>query len=115
MGCENGKLFLCEALVVGTRKDLMEAVAAHAIQELWGSYPYTANFPNILGQAFVTLYLTTTDKSKAQSERQGYLMERSLYEAACSINTLLYKSQFQQMSYRYRDQYLKILTATCAV
>jgi hypothetical protein len=76
------------ALVVGTSKDLMEAVAAHVIQEIWGSYPSTANFPNLLGQAFVALDMATTDQEKQQGEHQRSRMERSLYETACSINNL---------------------------
>tara|TARA_R110001583_G_scaffold103710_1_gene251006 strand:- start:98 stop:928 length:831 start_codon:yes stop_codon:yes gene_type:complete len=76
------------ALVVGTSKDLMEAVAAHVIQELWGSYPSTANFPSLLGQAFVALEMATPEKAPAQGEHQRCRLERSLYETACSINNL---------------------------
>ena len=76
------------ALVVGTSKDLMEAVAAHVIQELWGSYPATANFPNLLGQAFVALDMTTPEQAPIQGEHQRCRLERSLYETACSINNL---------------------------
>ena len=76
------------ALVVGTSKDLMEAVAAHVIQELWGSYPSTANFPSLLGQAFVALDMATPEQPKEQVEHQRCRMERSLYETACSINNL---------------------------
>jgi hypothetical protein len=76
------------ALAVGTSKDLMEAVAAHVIQELWGSYPSTANFPSLLGQAFIALEMATPEQAPAQGEHQRCRMERSLYEAACSINNL---------------------------
>ncbi len=76
------------ALVVGTSKDLMEAVAAHVIQELWGSYPSTANFPSLLGQAFVALDMATPEQKPAQGEHQRCRLERSLYETACSINNL---------------------------
>jgi len=76
------------ALVVGTSKDLMEAVSAHVIQELWGSYPSVSNFPNLLGQAFVALDMATPEQPKAQEEHQRCRMERSLYETACSINNL---------------------------
>jgi hypothetical protein len=76
------------ALVVGTSKDLMEAVAAHVIQELWGSYPSTANFPSLLGQAFTALDMATPEQQPAQGEHQRYRLERSLYETACSINNL---------------------------
>jgi len=76
------------ALVVGTSKDLMEAVAAHVIQELWGSYPSTTNFPSLLGQAFVALDMATPEKVSMQGEHQRCRLERSLYETACSINNL---------------------------
>jgi len=76
------------ALVVGTSKDLMEAVAAHVIQELWGSYPSTANFPSLLGQAFVALEMATPEQAPVQGEHQRCRLERSLYETACSINNL---------------------------
>ncbi len=76
------------ALAVGTSKDLMEAVAAHVIQELWGSYPSTANFPSLLGQAFIALEMATPEQVPAQGEHQRCRMERSLYETACSINNL---------------------------
>lgn len=76
------------ALVVGTSKDLMEAVAAHVIQELWGHYPSTANFPSLLGQAFVALDMATPEQKPAPGEHQRCRLERSLYETACSINNL---------------------------
>jgi hypothetical protein len=76
------------ALLVGTSKDLMEAVAAHVIQELWGSYPSTANFPSLLGQAFVALDMATPEQKPSQGEHQRSRLERSLYETACSINNL---------------------------
>lgn len=76
------------ALVVGTSKDLMEAVAAHVIQELWGGYPSTANFSGLLGQAFVALDMATPEQKPMQGEHQRCRLERSLYETACSINNL---------------------------
>ena len=76
------------ALVVGTSKDLMEAVAAHAIQELWGSYPETVNFPNLLGQAFTALGMATPEQKTIHGEHQRCRMERALYETACSINKM---------------------------
>ncbi len=76
------------ALVVGTSKDLMEAVAAHAIQELWGSYPTTANFPSLLGQAFTALEMSTPEQGQQPGEHQRCRMERALYETACSVNNL---------------------------
>lgn len=47
------------ALLAGTGKDLIEATAAHILQERTGSYPTQANFPTLLGQAFISLGLGT--------------------------------------------------------
>ncbi len=76
------------ALVVGTSKDLMEAVAAHVLQELWGQYPTTANFPTLLGQAFTALGLSTTADKVESGEHPRKNMERKMYDLACSINRL---------------------------
>lgn len=76
------------ALVVGTSKDLIEAVAAHTIQELWGSYPSTTNFPSLLGQAFTALDMSTPEQGQQPDEHQRCRMERALYETACSVNNL---------------------------
>jgi len=37
------------ALVTGTGKDLLEAVAAHVLQQRTGAYPTISNFPTFLG------------------------------------------------------------------
>lgn len=76
------------ALLVGTSKDLMEAVAAHVLQELWGFYPSQDNFPTLLGQAFTALGFATTVKPEVQGEHPRAAMERRMYELACSINKL---------------------------
>jgi hypothetical protein len=76
------------ALVVGTSKDLMEAVAAHVLQELWGQYPTTANFPALLGQAFTALGLSTTADKEINGEHPRKNVERKMYDLACSINRL---------------------------
>jgi hypothetical protein len=76
------------ALVVGTSKDLMEAVAAHVLQELWGQYPATANFPTLLGQAFTALGLSTPAEREKSDDHPRKNMERKMYDLACSINRL---------------------------
>jgi len=76
------------ALVVGTSKDLMEAVAAHVLQELWGGYPTTANFPTLLGQAFTALDMATPANKKIKGEHPRKNLERKMYELACAINRL---------------------------
>lgn len=76
------------ALLVGTSKDLMEAVAAHVLQELHGSYPTTTNFPTLLGQAFIALDLATSVHDVQKNEHPRKNMERKMYDLACSINRL---------------------------
>lgn len=76
------------ALLVGTSKDLMEAVAAHVLQELWGSYPTTANFPTLLGQAFTALDMATPANEELKGEHPRKNLERKMYELACAINRL---------------------------
>jgi len=76
------------ALVVGTSKDLMEATAAHVLQEMWGNYQTTANFPTLLGQAFVALGMTTSEHPIQANEHARCRLERAMYEMACSINKL---------------------------
>lgn len=76
------------ALITGTSKDLMEAVAAYIIQEKWGSYSTQNNFSTLLGQAFTGLGLATTFDEKEIKESAQRRVERALYELACSINSL---------------------------
>ena len=76
------------ALVVGTSKDLIEAVSAHVLEELWGSYSTIANFPTLLGQAFLALDMMTPAQKLAPGEHQRARMERSIYETACAVNNL---------------------------
>jgi hypothetical protein len=77
-----------DPLVVGTSKDLLEATAAHVLEERFGSYPETANFPTILGQAFVALGLATPGQADEPGEPAMRQVERSLYEAGCAVNGL---------------------------
>lgn len=76
------------ALVVGTSKDLMEAVAAHVLQELWGQYPTITNFPTLLGQAFIALDMATPEQKPQPGEHQRTRVERAMYETACAVNSL---------------------------
>ncbi|MGB3340823.1 MAG: abortive infection family protein [bacterium] len=76
------------ALVVGTSKDLIEAVAAHVLQELWGQYPTDANFPMLLGQAFTALDMSTIAEKESPGEHPRKNMERKMFELACTINKL---------------------------
>lgn len=76
------------ALVTGTGKDLLEATAAHVLVEKWGAYPNSANFPGLLGQAFVALNFATPKNEAQPGEPAQNRVERQLYETACAINAL---------------------------
>lgn len=76
------------ALVVGTSKDLLEAVAAHVLVCKTGFYPTTANFPTLLGQAFICLDMATSQSKKIDGEHPRKEIERNLFDIACSINRL---------------------------
>ncbi|SHH02677.1 Abortive infection C-terminus [Anaerosphaera aminiphila DSM 21120] len=76
------------ALLVGTSKDLMEAVSAFILQSKLGHYSNQTNFPTLLGQAFITLGLATSEEVPKPNEPAQKRVERALYELACSINKL---------------------------
>jgi Abortive infection C-terminus len=76
------------ALVTGTGKDLLEAVAAHILQQRYGSYSPTSNFPTLLGQVFVALGLATPMEPVLKGEPANKRVERAMYELACAINQL---------------------------
>lgn len=76
------------ALLIGTSKDLLEATAAHVIVERFGTYPSHANFPALLGQAFVALNLATPQTPPQQGAAPEKGLERSLYELGCAVNAL---------------------------
>lgn len=75
------------ALVTGTGKDLLEAVAAHVLRQRYGSYSQTSNFPTLLGQAFDALNLSTP-QSSASNGRPMQRIENAIFELACAINQL---------------------------
>ena len=77
------------ALVAGTGKDLLEAVAAHILQQLYGSVIMSnTNFPTLLGQAFTALNLATPQVPAEDGEPPKRRIERAMYELACGINRL---------------------------
>lgn len=57
-------------LLSGTSKDLLEAVSAHVLVELFGSYPQTSNFPTLLGQSFTELNLATQPPSEGMRRKK---------------------------------------------
>ena len=76
------------ALIVGTGKDLLEAVAAHVLLECWNTSNPPQSFPTALGQAFVALDLKTPADIPVSGEPPQHRLQRALYEAACAVNTL---------------------------
>lgn len=76
------------ALVTGTGKDLLEATAAHVLVDRFGSYPETANFPGLLGQAFVAAGLAMPGEKEVPGEPAQRRVERALYEVGCAVNRL---------------------------
>lgn len=76
------------ALLVGVGKDLMEATAAHVIHERFGHYPQQANFPTLLGQAFIAVGMATPQSPSAAAEPPQFRLQRALYEAGCAVNAL---------------------------
>jgi hypothetical protein len=76
------------ALVVGTGKDLLEAVAAHVLRERWNILDPPHSFPALLGQAFVAVDLKTPQHNSVDGEPPQHRLQRALYDAACAVNTL---------------------------
>jgi hypothetical protein len=76
------------ALVTGTGKDLLEATAAHVIKERYGTYSPSANFPTLLGQAFIAVGLSTPQDPCVPGEPPQKRLERVLYEVGCAVNHL---------------------------
>ncbi len=76
------------ALVTGTGKDLLEAVASHILEERYGTTSTISNFPTLLGRVFVELGLSTTHDRPQSGEAATKRVERAVYELACAINQL---------------------------
>ncbi len=76
------------ALITGTGKDLLEAVAAHILEQRYGGYSTTSNFPTLLGRVFVELGLATPQEAVQPAEPANKRVERAMYELACGINQL---------------------------
>lgn len=76
------------ALIAGTSKDLLEATAAHVLVERYGTYSTQANFPTLLGQAFVALGFATPQDPIEVGEHPRRRLERAMYDLACAVNGL---------------------------
>lgn len=75
------------ALLAGTGKDLLEAVAKHILNVARGEFPVT-NFPQLLGLAFLEMGLSTPGSDSPPDEPAISRYERALYEIGCSVNAL---------------------------
>lgn len=73
------------ALLTGTSKDLLEAVAAHVILRIQGEYKQN-NFPTLLGLAFHLLGLSTSETNEENKVTARF--EISMYDLGCSVNNL---------------------------
>lgn len=73
------------ALVTGTGKDLVEATARHVLIQRYGNYSEAANFPTLLGQAFVAVGLCAVKGTAPSAQEQ---LDCALYELACAVNRL---------------------------
>lgn len=73
------------ALITGTAKDLLEAVAAHVVVQRYGSCSHNDNFPTLLGQAFVAVGLCPMKKATMTPQEQ---MDVALHDLACAVNRL---------------------------
>jgi hypothetical protein len=76
------------ALLTGTGKDLLEAIAAHIVQQKFGSYSTQSNFPTLLGQVYAALGLATPQDQPQPGEGPEKRVERAMFELACSVNAL---------------------------
>ncbi|ENT2836780.1 MAG: abortive infection family protein [Klebsiella sp.] len=76
------------ALLSGTSKDLLEATAAHVLTQKYGAYPQQANFPALLGQAFIALGMATPVGQTQDNEPPHSSLERGMFETAVGINRL---------------------------
>jgi abortive infection Abi-like protein len=73
------------ALITGTGKDLVEAVAAHILVQRFGTYSTSDNFPTLVGQAFVATGLCAVRQQQPTPQEQ---MDLALYDLACAVNRL---------------------------
>jgi len=76
------------ALMTGTGKDLMEAIAAHVLKTIYGNYSSNEKFHMLLGRAFVALNLAVPNLSVQPGEPPVKELERGLFQAAIAVNRL---------------------------
>jgi len=76
------------ALLVGTGKDLLEAVAAHLVKERFGHDPGKESFPVLLEGAFSSVHMATPKDTELPGEPAIRRLERAMYKLGCALNTL---------------------------
>lgn len=78
------------ALVTGTGKDLLEAVAAHILTERVKGYSASSNFPSLLAAVFerLGLALPLPGQQPPTGEPAQRRVERSMFELAIALNRL---------------------------
>jgi hypothetical protein len=79
-----------DALVVGTDKDLLEAVARHALVETTGGYATQGNFPATMYQAFERLELSPAPPSVSDQldPDPRSAVQQAVYLLALAVNRL---------------------------
>jgi hypothetical protein len=79
-----------DALVVGTDKDLLEAVARHALIETTGGYATRESFPATIYQAFERLGLTPAPPSVSEQLDMNarYAVQQAVYLLALAVSRL---------------------------
>jgi len=82
------KGMLDAALLAGTGKDLLEAVAKHVLNIKWNQGNKILDFQTLLGQAFVALDMTTPGHKKNLKMNPISKYECALYELGCAVNSL---------------------------
>lgn len=82
------KGILDAALLAGTGKDLLEAVAKHVLNVKWNQDDKILDFPTLLGQAFVSIDMTTPEHKKNLKMNSLSKYECALYELGCAVNSL---------------------------
>lgn len=73
-------------LVIGSSKNLEEAVARHVLKEKTGQYSSLTNFPTILGQAFALLELEPC--TVALHKDPAKAVQQAIFLLACAVNRL---------------------------
>lgn len=73
-------------LVIGTAKNLEEAVARHVLTERAGGYSVTEHFPTTLFNAFIALGLQPSQVQLDSDPRRA--LEQAVFLLACAVNRL---------------------------